>query len=147
MFVYDTIRQNVFLLLYDIDGRARACAHRNLQGIPVSVATQDSGEDENFSIIIAWSRSVTHVNASSVCHFLNKNLPSYKLHKFLLYYLASLQGMTIDVKVVIENVVNVLLISPVKKKSLLVKFPLFLLVFLYFFIIIFQVIILNICDS
>ena len=45
-------------------------------------------------------------------------------------YLASSLGMMIDVKIIVENAVNVFLVSPMKKKNLLKMFPVILLVFL-----------------
>ena len=55
--------------------------------------------------------------------------------------------MTIDVKIIIENVINVFLVSPMKKKNLLIKFSVILLFFLRFFKIPLQFTIFNVCDG
>ena len=55
--------------------------------------------------------------------------------------------MMFDVKIIIENAINVFLISPMKKKNLLIKFSVILLAFLRFFKIPLNFSIFNVCDS
>ena len=70
--VYDTIRQDICHIFDDING-VSAISSRHCQCIPSADVTENSGEDDNLSILIAKSRVFAHVDTSSVCHFLDKN--------------------------------------------------------------------------
>ena len=87
LFAYDTVRQDISYIFNYIDS-AIAFAKRHHQCILCTwtVIAENPGEDDNLSILKAWSWSVAHVNTSSVSHCLNENnlvLADNKLHTFI----------------------------------------------------------------
>ena len=71
--VNDAVRQDICHIFDDINGVKAICS-RNRQCIPSADVTENPGEDDNLSILIANSRAVAHVNTSSVCHTLEQNI-------------------------------------------------------------------------
>ena len=73
-FAYDTVWQDICYIFNYIDS-AIAFAKRHHQSIPCTctVIAENPGEDDTRSILKAWSRSVAHVDTSSVSHCLNEN--------------------------------------------------------------------------
>ena len=68
--IYDTVRQDIGNILNDEDSKV-ASFPLHCQCVPCTDVTENSGKNDNLSKLIAWPRPVAHVNASSVCHFLN----------------------------------------------------------------------------